>query len=62
MIGGFKMTITKYDKLALKPTRCSKCNRLFIFEWYNWWERDISPCCPPLKIIKCKCCINKGTA
>ena len=31
------MTITKYDKLALKPTRCSKCNRLFIVEWYNWW-------------------------
>ena len=50
------MTITKYDKFALKPTRCSKCNRLFIFEWYNF-----SPCCPPLKIIKCKRCINKGT-
>ena len=55
------MTITKYDKFAFIPIRCSKCNRLFIFEWYNWWERDISPCCPPLKIIKCKHCINKGT-
>ena len=55
------MTITKYDKFTFIPIRCSKCNRLFIFEWYNWLERDISPCCPPLKIIKCERCINKGT-
>lgn len=29
------MTITYYDKFAFLPKRCSKCNRLFIFEEYN---------------------------
>ena len=50
------MTITKYDKFAFIPIRCSKCNRLFIFEWYNLNERDICPIAPLLKIIKCKNC------
>lgn len=54
------MTITMYDKFALLPKRCSKCNRLFIFEWYNKYERSVTPSCPSLKIIKCKECINEG--
>ena len=57
--GDFKMTITKYDKFAFIPIRCSKCNRLFIFEWYNLNERDICPIAPPLKVIKCKNCCKQ---
>lgn len=28
------MTITMYDRFAFLPKRCSKCNRLFIWEGY----------------------------
>lgn len=52
------MTITNYDSLAILPKRCSKCNRLFIFEWYNWYDRDIAPCCPPLRVNICKKCVE----
>ena len=52
------MTISKYDKYAILPTRCSKCNRLFIFEPYNnyyigGWA-GIS-----VKCNKCLYCIEK---
>lgn len=53
------MTITKYDSFAWKPTRCWKCNRLFIFEWYNWNELDISPNCSSIRRNYCKECIKK---
>lgn len=52
------MTITKYDSFALKPTRCWKCNKLFIFEWYNWSEFSI-PGCGAVKRNYCKKCINQ---
>ena len=47
------MTITIYDKFALKPTRCSKCNRLFWLEGYNYSEMDI--CTSIILIVKNKC-------
>ena len=31
------MTISKHDRYAILPTRCDKCNRLFIFEPYNFY-------------------------
>ena len=47
------MTITTYDKFALIPKRCSKCNRLFILEPYDiYYKFD-------LKQIKCKQCKKK---
>ena len=42
------MTITKHDRIALIPTRCDYCNRLFIFEPYD------------LKQKKCLECVNKS--
>ena len=58
LIGGSKMTISMYDKFALLPIRCDKCNRLFIFEWYNIHYRQVTYL-NELKIIKCKECVNK---
>ena len=58
LIGGFKMTITMHDKFALLPTRCDKCNRLFIFEWYNIYYKQVSPF-GELKRVKCKRCLKK---
>lgn len=58
LIGGSKMTISMYDKFALLPTKCDKCNRLFIFEWYNVYRREISPF-SEIKIIKCEKCLKK---
>lgn len=54
------MKITYYDKFAFTPKKCSKCNKLFIFEWYNKYEKFITPIVPPLIIIKCKDCICKN--
>lgn len=51
------MTITKYDSFAWKPARCWKCNRLFIFEWYNWNEFSI-PGCGAVRRNYCKECIS----
>lgn len=34
-LGGFNMTITYYDRFAVLPKRCDKCNRLFMWEGYN---------------------------
>lgn len=52
------MTISMYDKFALLPTKCDKCNRLFIFEWYNVYCREVSPF-SEIKIIKCEKCLKK---
>lgn len=52
------MTITKYDKFAIKPKRCWYCNKLFIFEWYNYTEMDVAPCTSIIK-NKCQECIEK---
>lgn len=53
------MTITYYDKFALLPKRCSKCNRLFVFEGYNIYYKSVAFGRYDLKQKKCKKCINK---
>ena len=53
------MTITYYDKFAFLPKRCSKCNRLFIFEEYNIYYKMVTYDFD-LKQIKCKNCADKG--
>lgn len=53
------MTITNYDRIALIPTRCATCNRLFIFEPYNnfdYWP--VGPGSSPLTLHRCKRCVN----
>jgi hypothetical protein len=52
------MTITTYDKFALIPKRCSKCNRLFIFEGYDIYYKNIGYF--ELKQVKCKKCKKAG--
>ena len=52
------MTISMYDKFALLPTKCDKCNRLFIFEGYNVYYKQVSPFCE-LKRVKCEQCLKK---
>lgn len=54
------MTITYYDKFAFIPKRCNKCNRLFIFEGYNIYYKQVGFGYFDLKQIKCKNCINKN--
>lgn len=53
------MTITYYDKFAFIPKRCNKCNRLFIFEGYNIYYKQVGFEYFDLKQIKCKNCIDK---
>lgn len=56
------MTITKYDKIAIFPIRCARCNRLFIFEGYYIKERDFCiPCAPPIRMNFCKNCIKENS-
>ena len=50
------MTITNYDSFALIPTRCSKCNRLFIFEPYDIYYKKVAIDFFDLKQVKCKKC------
>ena len=52
------MTITYYDKFAFLSKRCSKCNRLFIFEEYNIYYKMVIYDFD-LKQIKCKICVDK---
>lgn len=50
------MTIINYDKFALMPTRCNKCNRLFIFEPYDiYCKRYVMNCLTSYR-VKCKKC------
>lgn len=53
------MTITKYDRIAIIPTRCNNCNRLFIFEPYNIHYREVGVECYDLKQRKCLKCMNE---
>ena len=53
------MTITKHDRIAIIPTRCDYCNRLFIFEPYNIHYREVGIECYDLKQRKCLKCMNK---
>ena len=51
------MTITKFDKIAIIPKRCDKCNRLFWMEPYNVFYRVVGIEHYSLKHIKCKECV-----
>lgn len=52
------MTISYYDKYAIIPKRCSKCNRLFLFEGYNLFYRELGR--DSIEMIKCKKCIDNN--
>ena len=54
------MTITKYDRIAIIPRRCECCNRLFIFEPYNFHYRYVFVTGASIKYIKCKRCEIKA--
>lgn len=51
------MILTKYDKFAFLPKRCSKCNSLFWLEPYNVFYRSL-PTSPELEFCKCSRCIS----
>jgi len=53
------MTITYFDKIAILPKRCDKCNRLFIFEPYN--SEYVSVCMGDFHYheVTCKFCVKK---
>ena len=53
------MTITTYDRFAITPKRCNKCNRLFILEPYDIYYKQVGIECFDLKQIKCKECKKK---
>lgn len=56
------MTITYYDKIAILPKRCDKCNRLFWLEPYNIFYKYVGIECYPLKQVKCiNCVIEEGS-
>ena len=48
------MTITDKDGFALLPKRCDKCNRLFWFEPYWVYYKEVGIERYSLKQIKCK--------
>lgn len=54
------MTITTHDRFALTPKRCNKCNRLFIFEPYDIYYKQVGLDYFDLKQIKCKKCEQKA--
>ena len=51
------MILTKYDKFALLPKRCNKCNSLFWLEPYNVFYRSL-PTSPELEFCKCSRCVS----
>ena len=56
MVGGEGMTITKYDRVAILPKRCDKCNRLFWLEPYNIFYKTVGIGDYSIKQIECKNC------
>lgn len=54
------MTITKYDRVAIIPKRCDKCNRLFWLEPYNTYYKIVGIDLYSLNQIECKNCIDKA--
>ena len=50
------MTLNKYDRFAIIPTRCDRCGRLFIFEGYDLYYREVGIEKRSIKCVKCKCC------
>lgn len=53
------MTITKYDRFAIIPKRCDKCNRLFWLEPYNVFYKNVGIREYYLEQIECKNCAKK---
>lgn len=50
------MTLTKYDKFAIIPKRCNRCNRLFWLEPYNIYYKMVGIGCNSLRQVECKVC------
>ena len=50
------MTITRWDRFAILPKRCSYCNRLFWLEPYNTLVKEVGIEYFPLKQVMCKDC------
>ena len=53
------MTLTKYDRFAIIPKRCDKCNRLFWLESYNVFYKTVGIESYSFEQIECKNCIHK---
>ena len=53
------MTITYYDKMAILPKRCNKCNRLFWLEPYNVFYKFAGIEQYPLECVECINCISE---
>lgn len=53
------MTLTKYDRVAIIPKRCDKCNRLFWLEGYNVFYKEVGVGHYSLKQIECKKCAER---
>ena len=52
------MNITKYDKVAILPKHCDKCNRLIWLKPYNIVYKAFGLGYYSLKQIECKNCIS----
>jgi len=50
------MTITTYDRVAILPKRCDKCNRLFWLEPHNIFYKTVGIESYSLEQIECKNC------
>ena len=53
------MIITNYDRVAILPKRCNKCNRLFWLEPYNIFYKCVGIEWYSIKRIKCINCISE---
>lgn len=53
------MTITRFDRIAILPHRCSYCGRLFIWEPYNIRYREVGIEHHDLKQIQCAICAER---
>lgn len=56
------MTLTKYDRVAIIPKRCDKCNRLFWLEPYNIFYKTVGVESYSLEQTECKKCAERGKA
>lgn len=52
------MTLTKYDKFAVVPKRCNRCNRLFWLEPYNIHYKTVGIGCQSIIEVECKFCVK----
>ena len=52
------MTITKYDRVAILPKRCSRCNRLFWLEPYNVYYMEVGVGRVSFERVKCSECVK----